>query len=100
MVDYLPKEKQAKGVRDTGFYQSAKWIKTRDAIKLRDEMTCQFCGEPITGRYVVDHKTEITVDNMHDWDIAYNPANLWLLCQKCHNSKTHGAISTPNTTLW
>lgn len=76
------------GVRDTGFYGSAKWRKVRDSIKIRDKMTCRECGCPITGRYIVDHIEPVTVANVHDWDIAYNPDNLQLLCQRCHNAKT------------
>lgn len=76
------------GVRDTGFYSSKKWIKIRDAVKLRDKMTCQECGEPITGRYIVDHIEPVTMDTVDDFDIAYNLDNLQLLCQACHNYKT------------
>ena len=27
-----------------------------------------------------------------DWEIAYNPDNLQLLCQNCHNKKTQRDI--------
>ena len=75
-------------VRDTGFYTGKKWRIIRDAIKLRDKMTCQACGLPITGRYIVDHIEPLTLDNMHEWIYAYNPENLQLLCISCHNYKT------------
>lgn len=79
----------SKGVRDTGFYSSVnRWIPVRDFVKIRDKMTCQSCYRPITNRYIVDHIEPLTIDNMHDWDIAYNPDNLQLLCQTCHNAKT------------
>nr|WP_243865432.1 HNH endonuclease signature motif containing protein [Paenibacillus lupini] len=37
----------------------------------------------------VDHIIELTDENKHDWNIAYNPDNLQLLCSTCHNIK-HG----------
>lgn len=77
-----------KGVRGTGFYSNRKWHKVRDFIRIRDKMTCQQCHLPITGRSIVDHIEPITMENMHDWDIAYNPENLRLLCIACHNIKT------------
>ncbi|WP_412760916.1 HNH endonuclease [Paenibacillus validus] len=35
----------------------------------------------------VDHIIELTDDNKHDWNIAYNPDNLQYLCTDCHNHK-------------
>jgi HNH endonuclease len=88
------------GVRGTGFYESKKWQKVRDAIRKRDKMTCRSCGQPIIGRSIVDHIERLTLDNMYDWDIAYNPENLQLLCIQCHNRKTFRKTMTPNETLW
>lgn len=86
---YGEKERNRRdGVRATGFYSSKRWQEVRDDIKLRDKMTCQHCGIPILGRYIVDHIEPLTLENYHDWDIAYNPDNLQLLCQACHNVKT------------
>lgn len=77
-----------KGVRDTGFYSSKRWKTVRDVIKLRDKMTCTMCHRPITGRYIVDHIKELTHETLNDYDVAYNPENLQLLCIECHNYKT------------
>ena len=77
-----------KGVRYTGFYSTKQWKQMRDEIKLRDKMTCAMCHRAITGRYIVDHIKELTYDNMYDYDVAYNPENLQLLCIECHNYKT------------
>lgn len=98
-MDYMTKTPKPPGLRGTGFYSSKKWKDTRDFVKLRDEMTCRHCGKPITGRYIVDHIKEVNVANEHEWDIAYNPENLQLLCQTCHNIKTFGH-SKEVTTLW
>lgn len=76
------------GVRGTGFYSSNEWISVRDEVKKRDRMMCQKCGRPITGRYIVDHIEELTMDNYKDPNISLNPKNLQLLCQTCHNTKT------------
>jgi 5-methylcytosine-specific restriction protein A len=84
------------GVRDTGFYSSKKWLKVRDFIKMRDNMICQSCGEFVTGKYIVDHKKQLTLENVTDWEIAYNPDNLQLLCLECHNSKTFSKKRRPD----
>lgn len=75
-------------VRESGFYSDSKWIKTRDMIRKRDKMTCVKCGDFTADRYEVDHIIELTWDNVDDWNIAYNPENLQLLCWKCHKAKT------------
>lgn len=76
-------------VRDTNFYTTKKWRKVRDEIRKRDRFICQICGSScLDMRCIVDHKTPLTIETMEDWDAAYNPKNLWLLCQTCHNRKT------------
>lgn len=103
MTSYLvdnEEEVKPQGMRGTGFYSNRKWIEVRDFIKRRDKMTCQSCGEPITGRYIVDHIKEVNETNVHYWDIAYNPENLQLLCQSCHNAKTFSTVGTTNETFW
>ena len=100
-MDYLiNNEEKAPGLRGTGFYSSKKWRETRDLIKIRDRMTCRKCGQVITGRYIVDHIKEVNILNKNNWDIAYNPDNLQLLCQKCHNGKTFGKLTDETRTLW
>lgn len=103
MTSYLvddEEEVKPHGMRGTGFYSHKKWIGVRDFIKRRDKMTCRICGDPITGRYIVDHIKEVNETNVHDWDIAYNPENLQLLCQSCHNGKTFSNLGKDNTTFW
>lgn len=86
-------------VRESGFYSSTKWIKTRDFIRKRDEMTCQMCGDYTAEKFEVDHKIELTWDNVDDWNFAYNPDNLWLLCFSCHKKKTRQDKSGYNDRL-
>lgn len=83
MINY-----NAKSVRTSGFYSDKRWIKTRDAIRKRDNSTCQNCGDYTAEKFEVDHKVELTMENVRDWNIAYNPDNLWLLCFACHKRKT------------
>ena len=78
----------AETIRDSGFYSGSKWIKTRDDIRKRDKMTCKKCHSFSEKYYEVDHIIELTWDNVDDWNIAYNPDNLQLLCHACHNRKT------------
>lgn len=87
------------GVRGTGFYESEKWQKLRNEIRKRDKMTCKMCGNPITGKCIVDHIIPLTKENVNDWDIAYNPDNLQLLCISCHNAKTF-TNHTKAISLW
>ena len=79
---------KAKKIRDSGFYSSGKWIAARDLVRKRDKMTCQNCRSFTSKYYEVDHIIELTWDNVDDWNIAYNPNNLQLLCHNCHTRKT------------
>lgn len=83
MINY-----NAKSVRTSGFYSDKKWIKVRDFIRKRDKATCQNCGDYTMEKFEIDHKQELTMENVRDWNIAYNPDNLWLLCFACHKRKT------------
>ncbi|MQW21990.1 MULTISPECIES: HNH endonuclease [unclassified Lactococcus] len=80
--------RNAETVRESGFYSSKKWLSLRNAIRERDMMTCQKCGDYQAERYEVDHITELNWQNVDDWEVAYNPDNLQLLCHECHVRKT------------
>lgn len=47
---------------------------------------CERCGKPAT---ICHHKTYLNESNVHDPEIALNPANLEALCIDCHNAE-HG----------
>lgn len=80
--------RNADTIRESGFYSSKKWIELRNSVRIRDEMTCQMCGDYRAERYEVDHIIELDWLNVDDNNIAYNPDNLQLLCHECHNKKT------------
>ncbi|WP_252899756.1 HNH endonuclease [Lactococcus fujiensis] len=70
------------------FIHLKKWIALRNSIRERDQMTCQICGDYQAEKYEVDHIIELSWENVDDWEVAYNPDNLQLLCHACHNRKT------------
>lgn len=78
----------AETIRESGFYSNQKWLEVRDSIRKRDKMTCKKCGTFTAKYYEVDHIQELTWENVDDWNVAYNPDNLQLLCHACHNRKT------------
>lgn len=67
------------------FYNSKQWLATRKLILRRDAYTCGDCGGRATE---VHHKTELTPQNIGNWDIALNPDNLESLCWSCHKKRT------------
>lgn len=79
------------GIRDTGFYQTLAWKNTSKQQFQRDMGICQMCGKVIMGRYVVDHIIELTTENMHIYEIAFDPANLRTLHLECHNMRNANA---------
>ena len=74
------------------FYKSKQWEKLLQVIKaerLNDDgfIYCEHCGEPIYKAYdcIGHHITELTEDNVNDYDISLNPENIMLVHHKCHN---------------
>lgn len=83
-------------------YRRAEWQRARDYVIARAMGLCEECqrqGRIAAGRDV-DHIEPLTAENKDDWNVAYNPDNLQLLCPDCHNHK-HGrstglqAFTTP-----
>ena len=70
------------------FYKSGPWRRLRKEILHRDLFTCEECGARATE---VHHEIELTPDNIHDPNIALNPALLHSLCGDCHKAITKGA---------
>jgi 5-methylcytosine-specific restriction endonuclease McrA len=80
--------------RHKEIYQTAEWEKVRQYVVARDNGLCQEClrhGKITAGREV-DHITALSNDNKSDWGIAYNPDNLQLLCDSCHQDKHNRSI--------
>lgn len=63
------------------FYQTSKWKKLAERIRVRDLYTCQVCGNQGS---IVDH----IVMRRADESRAMNADNLWTLCRICHNKKS------------
>ena len=69
------------------FYNSAKWRRVRDNVKLKAKGICQRCGKPCRGE--VHHIIELTPYNIHNTSITLDSSNLIYLCGDCHNAVHH-----------
>lgn len=76
----------------TNFYKSREWEGLVEQLKIerineQGQIICEHCGKPITKKYdcIGHHKTELTEDNVNDYEISLNPANIMLIHFKCHN---------------
>lgn len=76
----------------SNFYQSDDWC--RLVSLLRQERTtadglliCEHCGQPIVRKYdcIGHHVVELTDDNVNDFSVSLNPANVKLIHFRCHN---------------
>lgn len=74
------------------FYNSKAWQDCRRSYISIVHGLCEDCLEEdkyVPG-YIVDHKEEITPDNINDVEVTLNHENLRYLCLACHNTKTFG----------
>ena len=74
------------------FYQSKPWRNLLAQLKIDrltpgDELICEYCSKPIIKSYDIigHHKTELTDENVNDYDISLNPDNVALVHARCHN---------------
>lgn len=74
------------------FYKSREWQNLRESLMLarqneNGDLLCEHCGKPIVRKYdcIGHHETELTADNVNDYSISLNPANVKLIHFKCHN---------------
>jgi 5-methylcytosine-specific restriction endonuclease McrA len=75
-------------------YRTAEWERVRQFVIQRAQGLCEEClrqGRVEAGTEV-DHIRPLDERNWRDWDVAYNPDNLQLLCRECHAAK-HGGDS-------
>lgn len=80
--------------RHPEIYAAPEWERVRQFVIVRANGLCEHCqrkGKIKKGKEV-DHIIELTDENKHDWNIAYNPDNLQLLCSDCHNHKHERSI--------
>ncbi len=64
------------------FYESEEWASACSAVWKRDKATCQRCGKKKTGEdqvFCVHHIVSFAIKHLRA-----DPANLVLLCEKCH----------------
>ena len=74
------------------FYRSKIWESFREQL-INERTTqdgfiiCAHCGKPILKRYdcIGHHKIELTDENVNDYSVSLNPANVDLIHFKCHN---------------
>lgn len=74
------------------FYRSQEWSDLRTRLMLERTngdglLLCARCGKPIVRPYdcIAHHKTELTEENVQDYDISLNPENIELIHFRCHN---------------
>ena len=74
------------------FYHSKEWRSLTKNLRIErtndnGEVICEYCGKPILKAYdcIGHHKTELTEDNVNDYQISLNPENIALLHARCHN---------------
>ncbi|XJS10463.1 HNH endonuclease [Aerococcaceae bacterium WGS1372] len=64
------------------FYNSSRWRKVRDYVMAKNNYLCERCNRPAK---IVHHIEWLNDNNLNDFDIALNEANLMAVCQECHN---------------
>jgi len=84
-------------------YNDPRWEPARQAVIIRDKGLCQECrrkgiykpcptgknGKKRKSGIQVHHIIELTEENKTDWNIAFNPNNLEVRCDDCHQHQ-HG----------
>ena len=74
------------------FYRSREWETLRKAItteRLDDngDLICEECKKIILHPYdaICHHVQELDEGNVHDVNVSLNPANIMVVCHRCHN---------------
>lgn len=74
------------------FYRSREWHSLLENLKLerlddKGQIICEYCQKPITRAYDVigHHKEHLTEENVNDFNISLNPANISFVHHRCHN---------------
>lgn len=76
----------------TTFYRSKEWARLcaqikQDRLNEDGQIICAYCGKPIVRAYdcICHHKIYLTEENVNDFTISLNPANIDLVHHRCHN---------------
>ena len=74
------------------FYRSKAWEDFRKVIiaertQMDGFVYCEHCGKPIVKAYdvILHHMEHLTLDNVNDANIAFNPDNIQIVHFRCHN---------------
>lgn len=74
------------------FYRSREWRSLLENLKLervdnKGQIICEYCKKPITRAYDIigHHKEHLTEENVNDFNISLNPANISFVHHRCHN---------------
>ena len=75
------------------FYNSDEWRKFRLLLiaertnKVDGILYCEHSGQPLINSYdiVLHHITPLTLQNVNDYSISLNPANIMIVSQRSHN---------------
>ena len=85
----------------SNFYQSDEWRGLVARLKIERVnadglLLCEHCGQPIVRKYdcIGHHKTELTDENVNDYVVSLNPANVALIHFRCHN-EIHRRFGSP-----
>ncbi len=77
------------------FYNSKAWRQLRERLIVENNFLCADCGESYlkdSTQLVGHHIKELTPQNINDTNISLNPANIKIICRKCHD-KAHERFS-------
>lgn len=72
------------------FYASDEWRTLRFNLILKRGNKCNRCGKVLDSSKLIGHHiTELTLDNVDDYNISLNEDNIELICLDCHNIEHH-----------
>lgn len=72
------------------FYNSKEWRALRDRLIAESNFLCSVCGESYlknSAQLIGHHIQELTPANVQDANIALNPANIKIICRRCHDKE-------------
>ena len=72
------------------FYNSKEWRALRARLVVEANFRCAHCGEEYlkdSAQLVGHHIEELTPANVQDANVALNPANIEIICRRCHDKE-------------
>lgn len=72
------------------FYNSKEWRALRARLIVEAHFLCAHCGENYlkdSAQLVGHHIKELTPANIQDVNISLNPANIEIICRRCHDKE-------------